>query len=122
MIRRYIVWRNRHTDNPAYAASSRGRTWPDAALKPYRPDAPSARQLPARPAPDEQLLGLRRKQDRQEPAHGGRMLTHPLDHRQRSWGRLGHVLCGAALGGDIQTRQVRVGRYRIVRAAPLHGR
>jgi hypothetical protein len=32
MIRRYIAWRNRHTADPAYAASSNGQTLPDTAL------------------------------------------------------------------------------------------
>ena len=32
MIPCYIAWRNRNTATPAYAASSTGRTWPDAAL------------------------------------------------------------------------------------------
>ncbi len=32
MIRRYIIWRNSHADDRAYAKSSTGRTSPDRLL------------------------------------------------------------------------------------------
>ncbi|GAA2462889.1 hypothetical protein GCM10010405_54040 [Streptomyces macrosporus] len=42
MIRRYIIWRNRHADDRAYAPSSTERTLPDAALAKASPLAASS--------------------------------------------------------------------------------
>lgn len=47
MIRRYIIWRNRHTETPGYANSSPVPTWPETELRRTVMMKPSPKRISA---------------------------------------------------------------------------
>ncbi len=112
-----MSWQPSAGNTPASAAR-RASAAADA-----RPDHRSGpRQMTAGRASDEQVFRPRRQEERQEPAKGSRMVTHPLQRSQHRRSCPWHVLSWTAACSDIQALQPRGLRLRATDTHSLHPR